>query len=501
MEKKTSFANLYEKGSRCMVDCKNIVKMEILLDEQVKAPKSPEDVDVDIIDGIKEADTRPVEAEDPDATECSSSFADTISDTEKCSGLSDAEVESQFIGDKPFGSAYDAFSDVFQMRKKKLTSHWRNFIQPLMWRCKWTELRMKEIESQALKYSRELEAYNHAKYSLINQHTLEGFSSKSLPCPGQYCRKKVLKRRKRKKVEETTDIISYMSHHNLFSYLEKKKSFRDGTADNFANAVITDQHAECSENFGINTDQMLLELGDGENSLEQVLWNIEVAHSHVCKLKSKLDMIISKNVSRFSSSENLSLLVPCEAQTSSALSPTLSAGNGDTVSVGAMYNPNQHNAEYNIAGFVMPGSAVSSYGEAFHVPDIIESTVGLLPYADVTFHQPQVRDLCEDIVDNVLIHNEGAHGEGNTFMTTYNQPMEKFHEPEKIEDGKNTNPSPLPTSEPNPVAKTTSSQEQSTLGTCLASDINFPRNKRKRGERKAGSGGWNKKQSGEPDSR
>ncbi|GLT91573.1 hypothetical protein SLE2022_094550 [Rubroshorea leprosula] len=465
MEDKASFGKLDTKGSRCMIDCRDIVKMEILLEEQVQAPKRPEDVDVDIINCIKETDIRPAEIEDPDATECSSSFADTTSDTEKHSGPSDAEEESQFFGDEAFGSAYDAFSNVLQMRKKKLTSHWRSFIRPLMWRCKWTELRIKEIESQALK-------------------------------------KKVIKRRKRKKVEETTDITSYMSRHNLFSYLEKKKSNQDSTADDFANAVITDQHAECSEYFGINNDQMLLELGDGDdNSLERVLWNIETAHSHIQKLRNKLDMISSKNASKFSSSENLSLLAPCEAQTSSGPSPTFSAGNGDVMSVGAMYNTMQHNAEYDITDLVMPGSAVSSYREAFHVPDIIESTVGLLSSADVTFHQAQIGDSCEDIVDNVLIHNEGAHhGDRNTFVTTNNQSVEKLQEPENIEHGKTTVPSSLPTSELDTVAKTTMSQEQSTLRTCLASDINFPKNKRKRGERKAGSGGWNKKHSGDPDS-
>lgn len=547
LEDKASTSNLNDEGSRCIIECKDIVKMEILYDEQVMVPKPLEDVHVDIIKCLKEADARPVEAEDPDATECSSSFADTVSDTEKCSGLSDAEVESQFFGDDTFGTAYDAFSNAFQMRKKKLTNHWRSFIRPLMWRCKWTELRIKEIESQASRYSRELQAYDQAKHSLINQCTLEGVNTKAIPYPDQYCRKRAIKRRKRKKVEETTDIASYVSHHNLFSYLEKRKSNQDSTADDFPNAVITDQNAECSEKFGINDDQMLLEFGDGDISLEQMLWNIELAHSRIRNLKSKLDMIISKNASKFSSSENLSLLAaPCEAQTSSAPSPTFSAGNGDTMSAGTMYNTNQHNAGYDIGDLVIPGSEVSSYGEAFHIPDIIESTVGLLSSADVTFHQPQVGDSCEDIVDNVLIHTEGAPGDMNAFVTTNNQSVDKIQEPEKIEDDNSTIPPPLPTSEPkhvakaieddkstippqlptsepnpvvktieedkstippplptpepNPVSKTMGSQHSSTLRSCLASDINFPKNKRKRGDRKAGSVGWNKKPSGESDS-
>lgn len=88
-----------------------------------------------------------------------------------------------------------------------------------MWRCKWTELRIKEIEHQALKYSNELAAYDQRKLSGIDPSTIEGFGSKSLPYSNQYYREKAIKRRKRKRVEDTTDIASYMSDHNLFSYL------------------------------------------------------------------------------------------------------------------------------------------------------------------------------------------------------------------------------------------------------------------------------------------
>lgn len=107
----------------------------------------------------------------------------------------------------------------FHCRKKKLTNHWRNFIRPLMWRCKWTELRIKKIESQALKYSREIAAYDQRKHLEFNQLTSDGLGSKSLPFSHQCYRKKAIKRRKRKRVEDTADITSYMSQHNLFSYL------------------------------------------------------------------------------------------------------------------------------------------------------------------------------------------------------------------------------------------------------------------------------------------
>lgn len=104
------------------------------------------------------------------------------------------------------------------IRKKKLTTDWRNFIRPLMWRCKWTELRIKELESQALKYSHELEANEQTKMLELHQYTSD-FCSKSFPFFNHSKKRKPMKRRKRKRVENVTDISSYTSHHQIFSYL------------------------------------------------------------------------------------------------------------------------------------------------------------------------------------------------------------------------------------------------------------------------------------------
>ncbi|KAH9783106.1 elongation factor [Citrus sinensis] len=519
-EVKCVLAKSEETSVKCLNDHKE--SKDVLSNGQTMSPKGPEDVEVDIVKFTTDGEIRLTEAEDPDATEYSSSFGNTEPDTERCSGLSEVEVESQYFDVNGLRTNCDSFGRLFQMRfvvvpysnllcsmvhcqksKKKLTNHWRSFIRPLMWRCKWAELRINEIQSQALKYARELAAYDQNKLSRVNQSTVEEFGSKSLAFSSQWYRKKAMKRRKRKRAEDTTDLASYMSHHSLFSYLENKRSNPDGnsTADDFGNTVIMDQPADCNDKFGSNEDALFFELKDDDSSLEQVLLKIETVHSRVRQLKSQLDIVMAKNASRFSSSENLSLLAPCDGQTSSAPSPTFSAGNADTTSIGAIYNPTQHISEYDIGDLVLPESAISSYAETIHVPDIIESTVGLLSAADVTFHQPQIGDSCEDILDNILIENDGAEGEQHTFLGTSNQSIEKHNDPEKGEEGESTNPSPIPTSEPDPVAKSEVDQDQSTLKSCLASDINFPRNKRKRGERKAGPGSsWSKKGSGEPDS-
>lgn len=102
-----------------------------------------------------------------------------------------------------------------------MTDHWRNFIRPLAWRCKWTELKLKQIEAQALKYSKELEEYDKRKHTATDPSTLEESGSRSLPFSNDHYRRRAIQRRKRKKVEDTADIASYTSNHQIFSYLGK----------------------------------------------------------------------------------------------------------------------------------------------------------------------------------------------------------------------------------------------------------------------------------------
>ena len=56
---------------------------------------------------------------------------------------------------------------------------------------------MKELELQALQYDKELAEYDKESQNRMN---------------------KLMKRQKRKRVEETVDTKSYMSQHNFFSY-------------------------------------------------------------------------------------------------------------------------------------------------------------------------------------------------------------------------------------------------------------------------------------------
>ncbi|KAG2263668.1 hypothetical protein Bca4012_079559 [Brassica carinata] len=127
------------------------------------------------------------------------------------------EAESMLSKDYPLPESCSIGTELLGLRKKKVTDEWRRFRQPLMWRCKWLELKVKEIESQARGYDKEIQSYYQSK-----QFDLE----KSKPCYGddQTQRKSVVfKRGRRRRVEETTDVSAYISNHNVFSYAEKRK--------------------------------------------------------------------------------------------------------------------------------------------------------------------------------------------------------------------------------------------------------------------------------------
>ncbi|KAG6409310.1 hypothetical protein SASPL_127347 [Salvia splendens] len=137
--------------------------------------------------------------------------------------------------------------------------------------------------------------------------------------------------------------------------------------------------------------------------------------------------------------------------------------------------------DYDIGDFVLPDSPeVSSFGEPIAIPDIIESTVGLLSSIDVTQHQSQIGDSSEKIVDNILVQNEAAEVEV----------ADKAQDVEHSGEEKSNNKASVLAVE----------SKANSLKSCLTSRIHFPKNKRKRGERKAGSGNWSRQCPSEPDS-
>ncbi|KAH9607170.1 hypothetical protein KSS87_021236 [Heliosperma pusillum] len=505
-DKSKSFVTI-PKGKVNMSYEDTLREMEAFLDGRLENPLPGEEAYADITEITNTSSFKLPDAYDPDATENSSSFGDTTSRSAITSVASDAEVESEFHADNELGSMFDSYSSIFPTRKKKLTTQWRNFIRPLMWRCKWTELKIKELESQALKYTRELEPNYQTKMSELQQQTSD-FCSKSVPFISQTVRKKAMKRRKRKRLEIVTDISSYMSHHQLFSYLENKKADPDG-----ATAPEDDCSKEGKGSEGhwrerkgregkgkrVNVYSKIDEynmddnwLKDDDDSMEQILRQIETVQCQVHSLRNHLDLVMLKNGVKFSSSENLSLLVPYDGQTSAAQSPAFSAGNGDNMSLGAKYSPKSL-LDFDIGDLGLPENIISGYGDGSQIPDVIESTVGLLSATDVTPHQPQIVESAENMLDNSLVHiNVMPDGNPSNGVVDHLTGHRELQEPEVKDVKLLVLPTKTKLAPDTMVGDDISLPKSSVIKSCITKDAP-PKNKKKRGERKAAPGGWNLK--------
>lgn len=160
--------------------------------------------------------------------------------------------------------------------------------------------------------------------------------------------------------------------------------------------MIKEACEDSTDRVGDDDEQSFFEFSEADASLEQILWSIDLMQSRVHKMKNDVDAIMTTNASKISPYENYCFRYDDEGS-SSARSPMNSGEIGDTASVGGVYNSTQHAPEFDFGDFMMAESTVSGYGKVATVPDIIESTVGLLSSADVTLHQDFVGDSCEDV--------------------------------------------------------------------------------------------------------
>ncbi|ONK57805.1 uncharacterized protein A4U43_C09F4270 [Asparagus officinalis] len=318
---------------------------------------------------------------DPDATEQSSSFGNTFSGSEDEARMSssDMEVDSQFMhtptsqfahtqfmgADNREPSVLDGFGRI--RKKKKVTAHWRRFISPLMWRCQWLELRMNELHSQVLLYDKELAAYKREKQLQSKMIELDGSVSRLVPLSCKRHSKRAMKRMKRKRIEDTADIPSYMSNHSIFSYYENKRAETDCQSVDNDCGHRGDEAAKRNEDY----EWLLLGLNDGDDSLEKVLHNLDNIQSKVLSLKTELSKVMSRN----------SREIYPRARSLSC-SPV---NNGDTM-------PQNNISDCELE---LPESVVSSYGDAADV-DMIQCTVGLLS-ADTSLRHHPMRNLYKDI--------------------------------------------------------------------------------------------------------
>ncbi|KAK6162630.1 hypothetical protein DH2020_002471 [Rehmannia glutinosa] len=312
--------------------------------KQTEEVQKNTDAEVNITECTKSMGNKPVTAEYQDTTEGSSSFDDSDYGAENDGSVDESEVLSDFRGDAASALGFDGFGEKFRMRKKKLTPHWRTFIQPLTWRCKWAELQIKKLQSQAQQYERELEAYNKQKQNrLENSTVIDGV--KSLPFSRVVASSDVLKRKKRRMTEATTDVAAYMS--------QNRKCFTEGALMSNLLKNSATQKVNVDDECWLNDDVLSFASGDGDNSVENILSKIEFLQSQARKLKSRVDRVIHENAGKFPSDDNLSLSMPF------SVSP---AKNGDRMAVGT-YIASQLISEYNMGDVLLPESGVTSHGD------------------------------------------------------------------------------------------------------------------------------------------
>ncbi|KAJ3671554.1 hypothetical protein LUZ60_007633 [Juncus effusus] len=360
--------------------------------------EEPPNSDVDILNSDDESNLGAINfnknENDLDKTECSSSFGDTLSGS--CSEMnnhemSDSEVESPFA--RLNGEQQNHLSDFLPRlyKKKKVTPHWRKFISPLIYRCQWLELRIKEIQTQSLKYEKELKFIKQEKEVHSRMIELDSSSSRIIPFSSKFRNKKAMKRRKRRKEEETFDGLSYFSDHVVFSCYENKKAETDGHS-------VNDDCADPVEetNKGNEESEWIFRPNCTDNFFIKVLLKIDSLQSRVQTLKSQLKSATSKKLKKPSQ-----LLITNNSTTQSPPVQTNGNNNNNNVNNISINNNNGLSEDDDVADPGLPGSAVSSFGEAADVA--MPESSSRFPFADVA----QIQDLCkEETVEDVLIDNQ-----------------------------------------------------------------------------------------------
>ncbi|XP_062181310.1 uncharacterized protein LOC133885598 [Phragmites australis] len=226
-----------------------------------------------------------------DSTECSSSFSAScsVSDDDMESATSAMEVDSLFHSHI---NVDDTTAVPHSVRKKKVTAEWRKFIGPEMWRCKWLELRMKDLLSQVAKYDKELALINHEKDLQLEMIKADSPESEWPQIALQSHESNTMKRRKRKRHEDIMDTSLYAERHQILSYYhekQKKKTETDEVLDD------DDSNSLAVENTirSLGSNDTLLESKENDTILEQyslrdILSSIDGIQSRIISLQNHI---------------------------------------------------------------------------------------------------------------------------------------------------------------------------------------------------------------------
>ncbi|KAJ7539851.1 hypothetical protein O6H91_11G111900 [Diphasiastrum complanatum] len=243
---------------------------------------------------------------DSQATEYSSSFGSSLGEGESesvCTGYWDStEVQSRLRNGS--GGLLSPQDDALvgepnERKKKALNQEWKTYRRGIEWRCRWLELRIKALQDQASRYDRFLEESEVKKpwKSTLDFHSTS--ASRTVPFTDKHIKQPVMYRKRRRKVEDTIDTAAFMSRHPLFSRYEKKKQEQDdpheGAFDNRHFHLI--EHASMGLEETVQPDESDMDEPPslmkgttlGEDSIEELLWNIESLQARVVRLRNQLN--------------------------------------------------------------------------------------------------------------------------------------------------------------------------------------------------------------------
>lgn len=436
----------------------NIFELEDSPHKQAEKVNQVEKSEVKIMECTHQRENPLNDTASQDETENSSSFGDTLS-VDEDENLSDSEVMSKLRD--------NGFDEDCRIRKKRLTSHWKTFIQPYMWRCRWAELQIRRLLYQASKYDLQAEAISRRQQLTSENMTVEDTGAKLFPVSQK---EKLIERRKRKRVEDTTDTAAYMTQHNFFSFLGSKKSAADVAAfvnDRTNIGIPTDNRIKGESVFGCSDEPVSLEFRNDDNSLEQILWKIGVLQSHLSELKTRCKKVWNENAQDIYSADVMKLY---HVSTSSAQYDVLT-NEGEKL-VHSSSTASQLMPKCNMCDVLISGSAIPTHGEATDLIDIIECN-----------DQLQIGISCENDGDGHLIYNSTAK-ELNNIEKVEIQPTEKLETPK--EEQANIVPSV-------PVPVISIADDEPTQKKRSISSLTSPHNARKRGRGRRRGGRWSRR--------
>lgn len=332
----------------------------------------------------------------------------------------------------------------------------------------WMELQVKKLNSLALKYDKELAAYDYKKQLEFSKFTVDDLNVKSVPVYDGIHRNKVMKRKKRKKAEER-DLSSYVSKHSIFSYYENK--IHGACMEDFrGDSLISGGNADNNfEEFQFNDTLSSADLEDNDNSINDIIQKIEELESQVEKLRTRIDNVVSENPGKFRSVTQLGMIGPSDGFNHSASL----VGDDNTLPV-SFVRASQHKSELNTQDRLLTEKTLLR-------------REGITSFLETT-DKPQLPFRQENIKDEILIENQAAKEELHAFESVRNQFMEKTKE--SVEEQKCISTAQVSESDMD------TKNGISTLKACSTSNSRFRGRNTRRGRKKPASKRWKRRQSG-----